>query len=96
VCNREAASVEAAAQEWADRISFVGVAWTGDDVDFQAFIDKHSLTFPQISDDAAEVFTRFEVASQPALVVVESDGSVQQLFGAVEEGTLRSILDDVS
>jgi peroxiredoxin len=96
VCNREAASVEAAAQEWAGRISFVGVAWTGDDADFQAFIDKHGLTFPQISDDAAEVFTRFDVASQPALVMVGSNGSIQQLFGAVEEGTLRSILDDVS
>jgi hypothetical protein len=42
------------------------------------------------------VFTRFEVASQPALVMVGSDGSIQQLFGAVEERTLRSILDDVS
>ena len=95
MCNREAASVEAAAQEWADRISFVGVAWTGDDSAFQGFIDKHGMTFPQISDDAAEVFSRFEVASQPAFVMIESDGSVQQLFGAVDEGTLRSILEDL-
>lgn len=74
----------------------MGVAWTGTDSAFQGFIDKHGLTFPQISDDAAEVFTRFEVASQPALVVVESDGSMQQVFGAVDEGTLRSILEDIS
>jgi peroxiredoxin len=73
----------------------VGVAWTGDDSEFQGFIDKYALTFPQISDDPGEVFTRFGVAGQPALVIVSSDGSMQQLLGAVDEALLTDILSDV-
>jgi peroxiredoxin len=96
VCNREAPSVEAASQEWADTVAFVGVAWVGDDESFQGFIDKHSLTFPNISDDAGDVFARFKVPSQPALVVIEPDGTMQQVLGAVDEALLTQILTDVT
>jgi peroxiredoxin len=77
-------------------VNFVGVAWTGSDDDFQEFIDKHGITFPTISDDAAVVFERFGVASQPALVVIDVEGDEQQVFGAVDEELLRSILANVA
>lgn len=73
-------------------MQFVGVAWFGDDDAFQGFIDKHGLTFPNISDDPGTVFQRFGVPAQPALVVVGLDGDVQQVFGAVDESLLDSIL----
>ncbi|MBI4934563.1 MAG: redoxin domain-containing protein [Actinobacteria bacterium] len=91
-CNREAPSVEAASNKWADTVRFVGVAWYGDDSSFQGFISEHGLTFPQVSDDAGDVFSRFGVPSQPALVVISPDGEVQQLFGAVDEALLDDIL----
>lgn len=72
----------------------MGVAWFGSDESFQGFIDKHSLTFPQVSDDPGDVFARFEVPSQPALVVIDAAGGVQQLFGAVDEALLDDILTD--
>jgi len=74
----------------------VGVAWFGDESAFQGFVDKHGLTFPQISDDPGDVFARFEVPGQPALVVVDTDGQVQQLLGAVDEELLDDILGDVT
>lgn len=77
-------------------MNFVGVAWTGNDDAFQKFIDRHGITFPTISDDAAVVFERFGVASQPALVVVDVQGGEQQIFGAVEDELLRSILTNVT
>lgn len=77
-------------------MNFVGVAWTGSDDDFQDFIDTHGITFPTISDDAAVVFERFGVASQPALVVVDTAGDEQQIFGAVDDELLRSILTNVA
>ncbi|MEO7398880.1 MAG: redoxin domain-containing protein [Ilumatobacteraceae bacterium] len=92
MCNAEAASVEAAAQHWAGRVDFVGVAWTGDDASFQGFIDKHSLSFPQISDDPGTVFARFGVPTQPALVVVNPNGDAQVLLGAVDDAKLQSVL----
>ena len=84
--------VEAAAKQWAGRVDFVGVAWTGDDASFQGFIDKHSLSFPQISDDLGTVFARFGVPAQPALVVVKPNGDAQVLLGAVDDANLQSVL----
>lgn len=92
ICNREAPSVEAASIRWAGQVQFVGVAWTGTDEAFQGFIDEHALTFPQISDDAAEVFDRFEVPAQPALVLVAADGTVERLLGAVDDTALDNLL----
>ena len=92
MCNREAPSVEEAAKKYAGSASFVGVAWTGSDEDFQGFVDEHGLTFPQISDDPGEVFDRFGVSYQPALVIVRADGSTELLAGEVDETVLDEIL----
>jgi peroxiredoxin len=72
------------------------VAWTGSDDDFQGFIDEHGLTFPQISDDAGEIFDRFGVAYQPALVIVETDGSTEMIAGAVEAELLNQIVTEAT
>ena len=70
------------------------MAWTGSDDAFQGFIDKHGLTFPQISDDPGNVFNRFGVAYQPALVVVRTDGSTELVAGAVEPDLLAQIISE--
>ena len=75
-------------------MNFVGVAWTGDDDDFQGFIDKHSLTFPQISDNAGVVFNRFDVAFQPAISIVKADGSIESIAGAVSGDLLDQIISE--
>jgi len=96
VCNREAPSVEEAAQKFQDSANFIGVAWTGSDDSFQGFIDKHGLTFPQISDDPGAVFNRFDVSYQPALVIVNTDGSTESVAGAVDESLLDQIISESS
>jgi peroxiredoxin len=96
VCNREAASVEAAAQKWAGTVDFVGVAWSGDEDSFQGFIDKYSLTFPQIADDRGDVFQRFGVLSQPAFVVIDAAGVSTTALGAVDESMLDEMLTAAS
>ena len=79
---------------WAGQVQFVGVAWFGDDDSFQDFIDRHGLTFPQVSDDAGAVFARFEVPAQPAFVLIGPDGSEQQLFGALDEALLDRLIGE--
>lgn len=75
-------------------MQFVGVAWAGDDDSFQGFIDKHGLTFPQVSDDVGDIYDRFEIPAQPAFVLIEPDGTVQQLFGAVDGDLLDGLISD--
>ena len=80
----------------ADQANFVGVAWTGSDADFQGFIDRHGLTFPQVSDDPGDVFARFGIVYQPALAVVTSDGGVETVAGAVDGTLLDQIVAEAS
>jgi hypothetical protein len=77
-------------------VSFVGVAWVGTDETFQGFIDKHGLTFPQLNDDPGYVFSHFDVPAQPALVVVDADGTAETFVGAVNEDELDDLLSDLT
>jgi peroxiredoxin len=72
------------------------VAWTGSDDSFQDFIDRHGLTFPQISDDPGDVFDRFDISYQPALVIVNTDGSTETVAGAVDEELLGQIISEAN
>ena len=72
------------------------MAWTGSDDSFQGFIDEHGLTFPQISDDPGDVFNRFGVSYQPALVVVKTDGSTELIAGAVDGDLLDQIISEAA
>lgn len=72
----------------------MGVAWTGSDSEFQSFIDRHGLTFAQVSDDAGAVYDRFSIPYQPAVVVVQPGGNVETLFGAVDGARLDQLVRD--
>ena len=73
-------------------MQFVGVAWYGDDASFQGFVDKYHLSFPQISDDPGDVFSRFGVPYQPAMAIIDAAGTVKVSLGAVEESALDAAL----
>ena len=77
-------------------MQFVGVAWSGDTDEYADFVDRYELSFPQIDDTVADVFTRFGVAYQPAIAIVLPDGEVQTIAGAVDEEILDSILSDAA
>lgn len=72
----------------------MGVAWSGSDDTYRAFIDQYGLSFPQIDDTSAEVFGRFGVPGQPAIAVIRPDGRVETLFGAADDAVLDAILGD--
>lgn|GEM_PF-248827 len=94
VCNREAPSVEAASVKFQDQVNFVGVAWAGNTNSYDRFVGDYSLTFPQIDDTPGEVFERFDVAFQPAFVVVQPDGSLETVAGAVDDQLLEQIISE--
>ena len=79
-------------KKWAGKVQFIGVAWYGDDASFQAFVDKYSLTFPQVSDNPGAIFSRFEVPAQPAMVVIDRTGRVNTMLGEVNDAKLDEVL----
>jgi thioredoxin-like negative regulator of GroEL len=49
-----------------------------------------------VSDDPGDVFSRFGVPSQPALVVISKSGNVQQFMGAVDSDMLDRVLTEAT
>lgn len=80
-----------ASKHWAGKVDFYGVAWSGDESSFQEFIDRHGLTFAQISDPSGAVYAHFSIPVQPAFVLV-GGGEVRTLLGAVDTETLDAEL----
>lgn len=58
------------------------MAWTGSSSDYEAFIERHDLTFPNLDDSPGEIFGRFGIPGQPAFAIVKPDGSGEVLIGA--------------
>ncbi|MAT07437.1 MAG: hypothetical protein CL424_20625 [Acidimicrobiaceae bacterium] len=77
-------------------MQFVGVAWSGDTDEYVDFVERYDLSFPQIDDTVADVFTRFGVAYQPAIAIVLPDGEVQTIQGAADGDMLDSILSQAT
>lgn len=72
------------------------MAWSGDRGAFQQFVRRYGLTFPQLDDAGGEVFDRFEVLTQPAVVVVGGDGEVRRLSGAADGPSISAALADLA
>jgi hypothetical protein len=62
----------------------------------QDFIDRHGLTFPNASDDAGAVFSRFRVPSQPAWVFIDAAGGTSTHLGALDPDELSAIFDELT
>lgn len=79
-----------------DEVNVVGVAWSGNTDEFLDFIERHQLTFPQIDDEAGEVFARFDVLAQPAAVIVAADGSTERLTGRADGPSIAAAIERAS
>ncbi|WP_018811646.1 TlpA family protein disulfide reductase [Salinispora pacifica] len=89
-CRGEADSVTAVQRENADRVNVVGVAGlgSGDDAMRRFAQDTGIEGFPQLADDAGEVWQRFEVVSQQYYVLLDSTGKVVHK-GSLSQADLR-------
>ncbi len=73
-------------------MQIVGVAWSGSDNDYNAFIDRHDLSFVNLDDTPGDIYRRYEVPYQPAWVFIDTDGSVTTRRGAMSESDLEAVL----
>ncbi len=74
----------------------VGVAWSGDSDSYASFVQRHSLTFPNIDDSAAEVFSRFKVASHPKWVFINQKGEFTTQLGSIKGTELDQAIKEMS
>jgi peroxiredoxin len=72
------------------------VAWAGDESSFQAFVDRHGLTFPQLSDPDGELYAHFGIVAQPAFVVIDPTGRTTTMLGALDRDELDGALTNAT
>ena len=70
----------------------VGVAWTGSERDFEDFVDRHDLTFANLSDADGDIFFRFGIPYQPAFAIVAPDGSVETILGSADGSVIDMVI----
>ena len=68
------------------------MAWNGSDSSYREFIDRHSLTFHNLDDTAALIFSEYDIPSQPAWVFLDQDGILETRLGAMSKDALVEIL----
>ena len=68
------------------------MAWNGDNNSYLEFIDRHSLTFDNLDDTAAVIFSEYDIPSQPAWVFLDQDGILETRLGAMSKDALVEIL----
>jgi hypothetical protein len=84
-----------ASTKFADKVQVVGVAWSGSDNDYAAFIERHKLSFVNLDDTAGDIYRKYEIPYQPAWVFVDTDGSVTTRRGALSESDLEEVLTEL-
>ncbi|MSO32025.1 MAG: hypothetical protein EXQ64_04360 [Ilumatobacteraceae bacterium] len=71
------------------------MAWNGTDDSYLEFIDRHSLTFDNLDDTAAAIFSEYDIPSQPAWAFINQDGSLETRLGVVSQDELFNLLSNL-
>ncbi len=83
-CQSEASAVAEAAAQLPDGVTLVGIPGRSDVAASQDFIDTYGLgTFSHWYDDDGSIWSAFGVPTQPAFALVNDDGTVQTIPGAL-------------
>ncbi|MDN4473839.1 redoxin family protein [Demequina zhanjiangensis] len=84
-CQAEAPEVVDAASRLPEGVGFYGLPGKSDVADAQAFVDEYGVDgFPHLFDDDGTLWANFGVSYQPALVLIDDDGSVEVMPGATD------------
>lgn len=62
----------------------------------QEFVDRHGLTFPNVNDDAGDVFQAFGVLGQPAWAFSDGRGGIEVRPGTLSDAELDAVLEDLT
>jgi thiol-disulfide isomerase/thioredoxin len=86
VCRGEAPNVNAAAAAFDGEIEVVGVAGRGEVSEMEDFVaDTETGELTHVVDDSGDIWSSYEVISQPAFAFIDDDGTYEVFAGALGE-----------
>jgi len=84
ICQSEAPAVVAAAAQLPDGVTLIGIPGRSDVASSQGFIDGYGVGgFEHWYDDDGSIWSTFGVPTQPAFALINDDGTVQTVPGAL-------------
>lgn len=94
LCRAEAPDVNAIAERYGDRVTFVGVGGRGAIDEMQGFIDDTETGgLPHVADLDGAIWQAFGVYAQPAFAFIDDDGTIEVFVGGLGEDALAERLD---
>jgi len=83
------------AEEFEDRVTFVGVSNNDTVGDGKAYVERFSVPYPVAH--SPETWDLFEVPYQPVTIVLDGDHQVEtRINGPITYEQLREVLEDVA
>lgn len=94
-CRTEAPLLQRAAEDYAGRVTFLGIASGDRRGDAADFLERFSITYPNLFDDTGEVPTLLEMSGFPTTYVFDRDGELRaKVTGGISEQQLVALVDD--
>ncbi len=82
-CQAEAPAVAEASTRLPEGVELYGLAGKSEVADAQGFIEQYDVAdFPHLFDEDGTLWANFGVSYQPALVLIDDDGSIEVIPGA--------------
>jgi thiol-disulfide isomerase/thioredoxin len=89
-CRNEAPALAAAAQEYGDRVRFLGLDVLDTRPDARAFIQEYGWTYPSLFDRTGAIRDSLGLVGQPFTVFYDASGTVVDTYpGAIPADELR-------
>lgn len=95
-CYQEAPELEAAWQQYQDRVLFIGVNTQDKSVEALKFIAQFQLSFPQVADPRGSIALDYATTGVPETFVIDQNGLLQAHFiGGVSQDKLEEALESL-
>ena len=83
-------------EQYEGDVAVIGVAGRDDVSAMEAFVSDLGVgAFPHVANEDLDIWSTYEVRSQPAFVFIDDDGSFVTVIGAMGESGLTSRIDEL-
>lgn len=96
-CQSEIPALKAVYEDYRDKgFEIVAVSVGEDPAGLKTFVQQNEMVFPVLSDPQTSIVPLYQLRSVPTSYFLDTQGVVQQVYsGAIEEDTLRGIVDQM-
>ena len=95
-CRVEAPLLQDAAEEYGDRVAFLGVASRDEPDGAARFLERYGISYPNVFDDSGEVRRALGLRGFPTTYIFDAEGIGRTtVIGGISEQQLAAQLDDL-